>query len=312
MRDLSIIIPARNEEFLNNIINNILNNKCGNTEIIVILDGYNPSNKIINTDVTYFYFPEAIGQRAGVNEGVKVSNAKYIMKLDAHCAVDKDFDIKLMEHCEHDWTVIPRMYNLHAFNWVCDNCNNSLYQGPKPEKCEKCNYELFHKEIIWKPRLSRRTDFMRFDSEMKFQYWPEYEKCKESMGDIVPLMSSIGACFFMERTRFWELDGMDEKHGSWGQFGTEIACKSWLSGGQHMVNKNTWFAHMFRTNKDFGFPYPIKFSDQEAARIYSKDFWINNKWPKAIRKLQWIIDKFKPIPGWHFIDNSIKKKKRQN
>jgi len=39
-----------------------------------------------------------------------------------------------------------------------------------------------------------------------------------------------------------ELEGLDERHGFWGQFGTEISCKSWLSGGRQVVNKKTWFA----------------------------------------------------------------------
>ena len=81
---------------------------------------------------------------------------------------------------------------------------------------------------------------MRFDSDFKFQYWKEYSKREKALGDIVDLMSSIGACFFMHRDRFWDLGGMDEAHGSWGQFGTEVACKSWLSGGRHVINKKTW------------------------------------------------------------------------
>ena len=37
--DLSILIPARNEQFLKNTVEDILKNKRGNTEIIVGLDG---------------------------------------------------------------------------------------------------------------------------------------------------------------------------------------------------------------------------------------------------------------------------------
>ena len=38
--DLSILIPARNEEFLNRTVQDILENIEGNTEVIVVLDGY--------------------------------------------------------------------------------------------------------------------------------------------------------------------------------------------------------------------------------------------------------------------------------
>ena len=309
--DLSVIIPARNEEFLGLTINNILANKCGKTQIIAMLDGYlpNPPIETGSKDVVFIHHPESIGQRACVNEGARYSNAKYIMKLDGHCIVDKGFDIKLMADCEYDWTVIPRMYNLHAFDWKCQKCGWTTYQGPKPEKCDQCDNTQLEKKIVFKRRKSRRTDFMRFDKEMKFQYWKGYEKRKEAQGDIVPLMSSVGACFFMHRERFLGLGGLDEKHGSWGQFGTEIACKSWLSGGSHMVNKKTWFAHMFRTRKDFSFPYQITAKQQEAARKYSQDLWLNDKWPLAKRKLQWLLDKFSPIPDWDEVKQAKKKGK---
>jgi hypothetical protein len=111
-------------------------------------------------------------------------------------------------------------------------------------------------------------------------------------------MSSVGACFFMHRERFFELDGLDEAHGFWGQFGTEVACKSWLSGGRQVVNKRTWFAHMFRVGK-LKFPYPLSGEAQERARIYSRDLWLNNKWSKQTRPLQWLIDKFAPVPDWN-------------
>jgi hypothetical protein len=63
-----------------------------------------------------------------------------------------------------------------------------------------------------------------------------------------------------------------------------------------LVNKKTWYAHMFRTQGgDFGFPYPNPGIEQ--ARAYSRDLWLNNKWDKAVHPLSWLIDKFNP-PDW--------------
>jgi len=296
MHSLSVIIAARNEAYLQNTIDDIFLNREGETEIIVILDGYWPDKAIPDhKDLTIIHHSESIGQRAAINEGARLSQAKYVMKCDAHCSFDKGFDVKLMADCEPDWTVIPRMFNLHVFDWVCE-CGERQYQGPKP-KC-KCGKEM-KKELVWKPRRNRRTDFAMFDKDMKFQYWKGCEAKPESKHDIADVMSFVGACFFMERKRYWELEGLDENHGSWGQMGTEISCKSWLSGGRQVVNKKTWFAHMFRTRKDFSFPYPMKYKDQEAARKYSKNMWLNDNWPKATRKLSWLTDKFAPVPTWH-------------
>ena len=197
-------------------------------------------------------------------------------------------------------TVIPSMRNLHAFNWVCDQCGDETYQGRTPNHCDKCsNTTKFHRKMIWLPRKGTTNNFMRFDANLHFQYWREYGDRPEAKGDIVECMSLLGACWFLHRQRYWDLDGMDEGHGSWGQMGTEIACKAWLSGGKLMVNKKTWFAHMFRTQGgDFGFPYKITGHEVDKARKHSNEFWKGNKWPKAVHKLSWLIDKFWPVPGW--------------
>jgi len=254
----------------------------------------------------------SIGQRAATNEGARLSKAKYIMKLDAHCAVDEGFDVKLMAPYEdgrlgRDVTTVPRMYNLHAFDWMCSECGNRTYQGPTPTKCEKCdNATQFERAMVWKPRLSRRSDFARFDNTMHFQYWHAYEKRPESKGDIADLLCHVGAGWFLMRDRYWELGGMDERHGSWGQMGVEVSAKAWLSGGRQVVNKNTWYAHMFRTQGgDFGFPYEISGSAQEAARKHSRWLWLEGCWEGTKRPLSWLIHKFAPVPDWEdaFLDN---------
>ena len=135
---------------------------------------------------------------------------------------------------------------------------------------------------------------MRFDSDLVFQYWSE--RHQTATEDLVETMSFIGACWFMHRDRYWELEGLDNKHGGWGQVGTEVSCKTWLSGGRLIVNKRTWFAHFFRTQ--FGWPYQISQGHIDRARAYSRDLWKNNKWHKQIHNLKWLVDKFSPVPGW--------------
>ncbi len=296
--DLSILIPARNEMFLAKTIDNILSNIRGDTEIIAVCDGAwaDPPIKD-NPRVTLIYNVESIGQRAAINRATRLSKAKFIMKCDAHCAFDEGFDVKLIQECDYDWTVIPRMYNLHAFDWECKKCGNRVYQGPIPNKCEKCSVTEIERTMVWKPRLSRKTDFARFDKELHFQYWNQYQKRPEANGDIADVMCSVGACWFMHRKRYWDIQGVDENHGSWGQMGVEIACKSWLSGGRQVVNKKTWFSHLFRTQPGFGFPYPNP--GIQKAREYSRKLWMNGEWPLAKYKLPWLIDKFAPVPDWN-------------
>jgi glycosyltransferase involved in cell wall biosynthesis len=295
MTDLSILIPARNEQFLSRTIEDILANIRGDTEVIVVLDGAWADPVIAdNPRVQIIYHSQSIGQRAATNEAARLSTAKYVMKCDAHCAFDEGFDVKLMADCDHDWTVVPRMYNLHVFNWYCPTCDAHTYQGPK--RCGICGNTNVEMQMVWQPRRSRRSDFARFDHDLHFQYWPEYEKRPEAKNDIADLMCCVGAAWMMERSRYWEIGGMDEEHGSWGQMGVELAAKSWLSGGRQVVNKRTWFAHLFRTQPGFGFPYPNPGIDK--AREHSKALWFGNCWPGQIHPLSWLIEKFSPVPDW--------------
>lgn len=305
MRDVSVIIPARNEQFLARTVQDVLANARADTEVIAIADGYTPDPPLpVHPNVTACYLSESIGQRAAVNEGARISQAKYVMKLDAHCALAEGFDVALMEDCQPDWTMVPAMHHLHASDWQCKSCGDRTYQGVKPTECGKCKAADFEMVMVWKPRHKTPHVSYRFDKAMHFQYWKKHARRPECQGPLVETMSFIGACMFLERDRFWALGGMDEAHGSWGQFGTEISLKSWLSGGKLVASRKTWFAHLFRTgnfsrNGQSSFPYPLSFADQEKARAYSQDLWLNDKWPLAKHKLAWLVEKFKPVPDWH-------------
>jgi len=300
MAELSVIIPARQEEFLGLTIDNVLQNAKGDTEIIAILDGYWPDPPLPdNPKVTVIHHTNPVGQRAAVNEGARLSQSKYIMKLDAHCAVDEGFDVKLIDVCRRrNWTIIPTMYNLHGFDWKCVKCGKQYYQADRPDTC--CGGEDFEKVIIWKPRRKRKTVSWRFDKDLHFQYWQKHKKRPEASGDLIETMCHIGACWFMHTEQYWKQEGLDEAHGSWGQVGVETSCKAWLSGGKLLTTKKTWFSHLFRTKrKILSFPYQISGNDQERARVYSKELWLNDNWPKAKYPLSWLVDRFSPVPDWH-------------
>jgi len=305
--DLSILIPARNEMFLAKTVENILQNIEGKTEIIAILDGAWADPPIPqNERVTVIYNNQSIGQRAATNQACKLSHAKYIMKVDAHCAFDKGFDVKMMGEMHDDWTMVPVMKNLHAFDWVCPN-GHRRYQGPSGP-CKECGLET-KRDILWQPKKSPNSVSYCFDSTPHFQYFGEYAKRPEGKGDITETMSLQGSCWMLTRDKYWELNVCDENFGSWGSQGIEVAVKTWLSGGRVMVNKKTWYAHMFRTQGgDFGFPYPIAGKDQEKAKTFARDLFFNNKWDKQVRPLSWLVEKFWPVKGWTEEDlNKLKK-----
>lgn len=299
MAELSVIIPARNEVFLQRTIQSVLEAAHGDTEVIAICDGYWPTPSVQDHPrVIIVHHTEPVGQRAAVNEGARLSRARYICKTDAHSMFDEGFDVKLMRDCEPDWTVIPRMYNLDAFKWVCPHCMAEAGMGPKPAACQ-CGADKWEMIYVWEPKRHKRTDYMYIDGDLRAQYWRRYGRRPQAQGDIVDVMTGQGACWFQERQRFLDLGGLDEGHGGWGQIGVEVACKAWLSGGRQVVNKKTWFAHMFRTRPGFQFPYTIHAEDIQRARSYSRELWFNGKWPLQKRPLQWLVDKFAPVPTWN-------------
>ncbi len=314
--DLSILIPARNEQFLARTVEDILSNIRGKTEIIVVLDGeWADPGLPQHKDLTVIYNPVSVGQRAATNQACRLSKAKYVIKTDAHCAFDEGFDVKLMADMQDDWTIVPLMKNLHAFDWKCKKCDRTWYQGRSPKFCcrdrdghkknDACdNTTDFERVMVWKPRRGTTSTCYRFDNTLHFQYFGELGDRQQ--GDLIETMGLQGSFFMLTRKKYWELDICDEKHGSWGQQGVEVACKTWLSGGKVMVSRKTWYAHMFRTQGgDFGFPYTLLGADVEKARKYSRSLWFENKWPKAKYPLSWLIDRFAPVPGWESMSKGV-------
>lgn len=307
--ELSLLIPARNEMFLAKTIQCALENIEADTEIIAVLDGQWAEPPIKDHErVNLIYLPKSIGQRAATNLACKLSRAKYVMKLDAHCSFDKGFDRKMLDGFKEvgdNVTMVPIMRNLWAFDWKCYKCGWKKYQGPTPEQCPDCGEKKkIHRKMMWVGKERPQSTSYCFDAEPHFQYFNDYTKTEKYRTDrdtigFTETMSLQGSCFMSTRDKYWELNLCDESFGSWGNQGIEVAVKTWLSGGRVLVNHKTWYAHMFRTQGgDFGFPYDL--SGKQVLRTKNKvrDLFFNNKWEKQIYPLSWLIEKFWPVKGW--------------
>lgn len=302
--ELSVLIPARREEFLTNTIDDILRHSEADTEIIVGLDGEwaNPGIKQ-NDRVIVVYYPESIGQRAMTNQLCKLASGKYVMKIDAHCSVDQGFDRKMIEAFKQvgdNVTMVPTMRNLHAYDWVCP-CGHRKYQD-KGSKCDSCGSEM-KKEIMWIAKKSPESRSFLFDARPHFDYFNDFKKRKEYNGNITETMSIQGSCFMLTREKYWELNISDENFGNWGNQGIEVACKTWLSGGRVLCYHDTWYAHMFRTKPGvFGFPYHNPESKIQETKNNVWNAILEGKLPHQKYPVSWLVEKFWPVPGWTDID----------
>jgi len=320
-KELSILIPSRNEMFLSKTIDDILKNIEADTEIIAVMDGDWSNPPIPQHDrVNLIYVPESIGMRAATNLACKLSRAKYVMKMDAHCSFDKGFDRKMLEAFKetgNDVTMIPIMRNLWAFDWKCYHCGKKWYQDNKPEVCDQCKKsDKIRKKMLWIGKHNPQSTSYCFNKDPRFTYFedwkhrPQYIKNKKEKG-LTETMSIQGSCFMTTRKRYWKFKLCDENLGNWGNQGVEVACKSWLSGGRVVVNHKTWYAHMFRTKSKFGFPWPASGRDQNRVKKNVRDLFWDNKWPQAVHPVSWLVKKFWPVPGWEQkdLDELIKNEK---
>lgn len=316
--ELSILIPARSEEFLARTIQDLLENTNAETEIIAVLDGEWANPPIPQHErVNIIYVPESIGQRAATNLACKLSKAKYIMKADSHCAFDKGFDVKMIEAFKEEGdnvVIAPGMRNLWVYDWKCPKCGKKVYQ----DKVNICPPSERHsepvtmvKKMLWIAKTNPFSTAYCFDPEPHFQYDGNQKKRqKETKGNLVETMSLQGSCWMVTREKYWELNLGDENFGSWGSQGIQVACSFWLSGGKVLVNRATWYAHCFRTKSDvFGFPYPISGRQVQNAKKYARNLLYENKFPKQILPSSWLVEKFWPVPGWS--DDDLKKLKKE-
>lgn len=319
VKDLSILIPARNENFLAKTIDDILKHIEADTEVIALLDGEWADPVIPQHDrVNIIYVPESVGQRAGTNLAARIAKGKYLMKVDAHCCFDQGFDRKMVEFfAEHgdNMTAVPVMRNLHVFDWKCYECGWTKYQGPTPEKkngqrvCPQCGKAgKVRRKMRWIGKHNPQSYSYCFDSEPHFQYFEDwkhrYVDGKKNK-DIAKeqgwneTMSLQGSCFMTTKENYWKWDLGGESFGSWGNQGLQVACDTWLSGARVLVNHNTWYAHLFRTQGgDFGFPYHIGGREVQKTKTKVWEDIKGMKRPSQTKPVSWLVEKFWPVPGW--------------
>lgn len=274
---LSIVIPSRNEVYLNQTINELLLKARGEIEIIVILDGY-WTEPIADPRVHYIHKGTSQGLRSGINSAVAVAKGKYIFKIDAHCMVDEGFDLKIVDGMEPNWIVIPRRKRLDAVNW-----------------CEK---------DVGKPDVD--YEYLSFpDNPADFggaglngRIWTQRAlERKEILIDDTP--ASQGSCWCMHRDYFYELELMDEEnYGTFWCESQELAFKCVLSGGRYIVNKKTWYAHLHK-GKEMGRGYSLDHSQLINGRNQTMKYFEGGKvWHKQKYPLSYLLEMYPVMPYW--------------
>lgn len=264
---VSVIIAGRTEKYFQNTIDSTLKAAKGDIEIVAIVDGdeVEPFIKSFDSRVKIIRLEKSIGQRAGYNLGVRESNGEYVMKIDAHCLLSDGFDLNLKSVCKDKDVVLPEMKRLNVHEWKC--------------------------------KLGGETLAMFFGLDMYCHYWPDYLK-KIDKADTMEVMNGQGSCWFCKRDWNDYIGLLDERVGSWGNVGIEVALRTWLCGGRQTSTRTAWQAHWFRKDEG-GFPYPMNGRNVAKAHKFTREnFYFNDKaFVNQERPFKWLIDKFSP-PTW--------------
>jgi len=288
---LSVIIPSRNEKFLNKTIKCALHAAVGDVEVLVLLDGAPPAKPIPNwrnVRVIEEHTPGGIGDATWqlANE----AQGEFIMKLDAHCLLAEGYDEILKAHCDYKDLLVPARYQLKDDGWK---------RGYGP-----IHYLFLTYPWMQEPQFGAGMHGKKWQGDSGLAkravgqqyFWPERAwKDKYPLDDI---MAFQGSCWFMHRERFLELDGVDKRCWLWGE-SLNIGLKVFMSGGQMKRDKSTWYAHLHKGRKH-GRGYYIQKRKMQAINLWSADYWMNDRWdhPLKERGIKEFVEHFWPLPGW--------------
>lgn len=276
MGKVSIIIPARNEIFLQKTITDLLE-KGGDVEVIAVLDGYWPNPPLKDDKrLIVLHRGRSMGMRAAIQYGAEIASGEWLMKCDAHCMFAEGYDETLKRETDQDWLAVPRRYSLDAELWERKAKFPIDYHYLD---CPLTNQEYFQFHgVPWNVRTRERFDK------------PEYE--------IDDLMSWQGSMWFMSRALWKRVSPMREDlFGTFSQEPQELGNKVWLSGGRIVVNKHTWYAHLHK-GKQYGRMYSISGNEIKLGHIASAEYWMRNGWEGQTRTIEWLVEKFWPAPTW--------------
>ena len=287
MAKVSVIIPASNEIYLQRTITDLLTKATGEIEVIAVLDGYWP-DKVLESDprLIVAHRPKG-GMRASINAGIDISTGKYLMKLDAHCSVAPGFDEALQADFRDHWLVIPRRYSMEmetgGIRFYKPIVDYEYLANPDSPRLNKSGKHL--RGWKWDERTKARANRL-IDETMTFQ----------------------GSCWFVNKEEFMQRVGHlnDKAYGPFSCEAQEIGLQYWLGDGKCMVNKKTWYAHLWKGEgyrKKYFELYGKKYARTSPTQLkksiaYSLDYWMNNRWEERRHDLEWLIKRFAPVPSW--------------
>lgn len=233
---VSVVIPSRNEKYLNKTIQDILI-KGKNVEVIAVLDGYWPDSVINDSRLSYIHYSSPKGMRNAINSGVAVANGKYILKTDAHCMFAEGFDRILVRDHKNKTILIPRRYALDPEKWEIEKRTDDKYPVDT---------------MVLNDSLQAIPTTIRKDNAL------------------IETESFQGSCWFMTKRYYEKLGLLDEKtYGSFWQEAQEIGFKCKKDSGKILCDTFTWYAHFHKVEgRGYSLKEDSKKTREEIKKLY--------------------------------------------
>jgi hypothetical protein len=286
MSRVSIVIPSRNERFLQATVADLLAKSAGDVECLVVADGYWPDPPLPEDKrVKILHRGTAMGMRQAINAAAQIATGEFILKADAHTLWADGYDEQLRkDYLEGNWILIPRRYPLDPEKWAIEERTDGKYP---------IDYHFLSEP------------FGKYGDSVPGLHGSEWRARREARAhvQIDRELASQGSAWFCSRKHWDRIGPLDQsRFGTFWFENLEMSMKTWLTGGAQMVTKNTWYAHLYK-GKRWGRGYGTAGMGHEAATAYTCWAYMTDQpFPGKVRTFRSLIEQFAPLPTWTDIE----------
>lgn len=283
---VSVIIPARNERYLEPTIHDLLAKAAGDVEILPVLDGVMSDGQFqsvpVDPRVKPIYHREPAGMRPSINEAAVRATGQYLLKCDGHMIAEAGYDAALKEVCDPVTLVVPTRHSIDPETWTVRRRDYNYHFLTFPFTETQYGMGLHAVTADWKlnKNINAERAHIQVDDLLSFQ----------------------GSCW-MQRTKTFLDDGpLDHRaFGFYGESQETGLLRYWLRGRRCVIVKTTAISHLHK-GRDYtgadgrghrGFFLSLKEKRGCEARI--TDICTRNQWPGQRRTFESVIEQFWPL-----------------
>ncbi len=217
-------------------------------------------NAVGPIDIMAAYDTKHEGHRVVMNRMAdRWAKGKYLLRIDAHCALSPGWDARMKASCGEKTVVAP----------IVDSLNTKTWRGSSVD-----------------------MGLIILDDKMDNTYPPWKSLAQREIEE--PTMGLGGCCYMIQKDHYWYHEGCDEELGIREAGGLEWVLKAWLTGGQVLIRTDVVCCHLFRA-PEIGVNNAVK--DRDATLMLAQK-WALGMGKGQIYGLYWLARKFEPWLNW--------------